>query len=386
MTWGKNLLQRRTVALIAVIVPLLGLFIYAGVRSGPLAPVQVTVSTVQSRSIAPALFGIGTVQARYTYKIGPTFAGRIKRLDVHVGDTVKAGQVLGEMDAVDWDERNRAQQAAIHSADAVLQQAQAKQVFAQLQASRYEQLIAQRGISEESAATKRQELAIANAAWAAARADTVRLRAEAQALHAQRAHLRWVAPVDGLVIAREADPGTTVVAGQSVIEIIDPSSLWLDTRFDQVSAQGLASGLPVTIALRSRPAPVLTGQVMRLEPRADAVTEEIVAKIVFHAPPSPVPPLGELAEITVQLQALPATPVIPNAAIRTLDGQRGVWKLAQGQALQFVPLTLGRYDLHGNVQVIKGLSSGERIIVYSEKALSATSRIDVVERLIGAST
>ena len=54
-------LQGRTLALLAVVVPLLLLFIYVGLRSGPLAPVAVTVVEVQSRAITPALFGIGTV-------------------------------------------------------------------------------------------------------------------------------------------------------------------------------------------------------------------------------------------------------------------------------------------------------------------------------------
>ena len=43
-------------------------------------------------SITPALFGIGTVEARYTYAIGPTVAGRVKRVDVSVGDRVRAGR------------------------------------------------------------------------------------------------------------------------------------------------------------------------------------------------------------------------------------------------------------------------------------------------------
>ncbi|MBS0609310.1 MAG: biotin/lipoyl-binding protein, partial [Proteobacteria bacterium] len=202
-------LQRRTLALIAVIAPLALLFVYVALRSGPLAPVAVTVATVESRAIAPALSGIGTVQARYTYKIGPTFAGRVKRLDVHVGDAVKAGQVLGEMDAVDLDDRINAQQAAIKSSEAAMRQAQAKQGFARTQATRYEQLLAVRGASEEMVSTKRQELAIAYAALAASRADAVRLRAELEALRTQRGNLRLVAPVAGLVAARDADPGTT---------------------------------------------------------------------------------------------------------------------------------------------------------------------------------
>ena len=375
-------LQRRTLALAASMAPLALLFIYVALRSGPLAPVAVTVTTVQQRTIAPALAGIGTVQARYTYKIGPTYAGRIKRLDVHVGDAVKTGQVLGEMDPVDLDERIGAQQAAIKSAQAALRQAEAKQTFAQTQARRYEQLWALRGTSEESTAIKRQELAVADAALAAAREDASRTRAELQALRAQRSNLRLVAPAAGLVTARHADPGTTVVAGQAVVELIDTASLWVDTRFDQVNAEGLAAGLPARIVLRSRRGQTQPGRVLRIEPQADVVTEETLAKIVFDSPLSPLPPVGELAEVTVQLSELPAAATIPNAAIRTLDGKRGVWKLTDGK-LAFMPIAFGRSDLDGRVQVERGLAAGDQLVVYSEKALTARSRIHVVDRLPG---
>ena len=373
-------LQRRTLALIAVVAPLLALFAYVVVRTGPLAAVPVTATTVRAQAIAPALAGIGTVQARTTHRIGPTVAGRIARLDVQVGDAVKAGQVLGEMDPVDLDQRIGAQQAAIKGSEAALRQAQAKQVFAQTQARRYEQLLLVRSVSEESLATRQQELAVADAALAAAQADALRLRAELQALRAQRGNLVLVAPAAGLVSVRDADPGTTVVAGQAVVEIIDPAGLWVDTRFDQISAGGLAAGLPARIVLRSRHGDNLAGHVLRIEPRADAVTEELLAKIVFEAPPSPLPPLGELAELTVQLPTLPEAPTIPNAALRTLAGQRGVWQLFDG-GLRFTALELGRSDLAGNVQVQHGLAAGDRVVVYSATALGARSRVNVVERL-----
>lgn len=375
-------LQRRTLALIGAIVPLLVLFAYVALRSGPLAPVAVTAATVESRALAPALAGIGTVQARYTYRIGPTYAGRLHRLDVEVGDAVAAGQVLGEMDPVDLDQRIGAQQAAIRSASAGLRQAGARQAFARDQARRYEQLLAARGVSEESVAAKRQERDVAHAGVAAAREEVDRLQAELAALRAQRGNLRLVAPVAGLVAAREVDPGTTVVAGQAVVELIDPSSLWIDARFDQVSATGLAAGLPVRIVLRSRPDAPLAGRVLRIEPLADAVTEETRAKIVFDAVPSPLPPVGELAEVTVQLPALPAAPVVANAAIRTVGGQRGVWKLVDGEPA-FAPVKLGRGDLGGRVQLTEGVAVGDRVVVYSEKALTARSRIHVVDRLPG---
>lgn len=375
-------LQRRTLALVAVIAPLLALFVYVALRSGPLAPVAVTVAKVENRAIQPALFGIGTVQARYTYPIGPTFAGRVKRLDVHVGDRVKAGQVLGEMDPVDLEDRIRAQRAAIKSGETRVREAEVRRNFAQTQAARYEQLLAVRGTSEEVVATKRQELAVADAALAAAREELNRLQADLQALLAQRGNLRLVAPVDGLVSARVAEPGTTVVAGQPVVELIDPTSLWIDTRFDQINAAGLAAGLSAQIVLRSRQGEALPGHVLRVDPLADAVTEETLAKIVFDKTPAPLPPVGELAEVTVQLPQLAAAAVIPNAAIHEVGGQRGVWKL-EGSEPVFTPVVLGRSDLQGRVQVKQGLTAGDRVIVYSEKALHRGSNIHIVERIPG---
>ena len=375
-------LQRRTLALVAVIVPMVLLFAHVALRSGPLAPVAVTATTVEERAIAPALAGIGTVQARYTYRIGPTYAGRVRRIDVQVGDRVRAGQVLGEMDPVDLDERIAAQEAAIRSAAAAVRQAEARQAFASAQAGRYERLLDDRLVSEDSVDAKRQERSVATAAVAAASADTGRMRAELEALRAQRGNLRLVAPVDGLVASRDADPGTTVVAGQAVVELIDPTQLWVDTRFDQIGATGLAPGLPARIVLRSRPGDAMEGRVLRTEPMADPVTEESLAKVAFATPPVPLPPVGELAEVTVQLPALPPAPTLPNAAIRVVDGQRGAWKLVDGR-LEFAPLLLGRGDLAGRVQVVEGLAVGDRVVVYSETALTARSRIRVTDRLPG---
>ncbi len=375
--------QGRTLALLGVVLPLLALFVYVALRSGPLAPVAVTVSTVEARPISPAVFGVGTVEARFTYRIGPTIAGRVKHLDVHVGDQVQGGQLLGEMDPVDLDDRVRAQEAALKRAQAALHEAEARQDYAQSQAKRYEQLLAAHTTSEEIVATKKQDLKIANAALAAAKEELVRVRSDGAAVVAQRNNMRLVSPVDGLVVARDADPGSTVVAGQSVVEVIDPQSLWIHVRFDQISATGLTAGLPAKISLRSRNGQSLKGRVLRVEPLADAVTEEILAKIVFDDLPDPLPPIGELAEVTVTLPELPAMPVVSNAAVRTVDDQLGVWQV-QDEQLRFVAVKLGAGDLEGQVQVSEGLEIGDQMVVYSEKALNKRSRLNIVEQLTEA--
>lgn len=376
-------LHGRSIALIAIIVPLLAVFAYVAMRSGPLAPVKVTVVRVQEGTVSPALFGIGTVEARHTYRIGPTLAGRVSRVEVQVGDRVSAGQVLGEMDAVDLSDRIRAQDAALKRARAGVREAEARQAFAQAQSRRYDKLSALQAASEEVAITRRQEREIAEAGLVAAREELARVQSERAALVAQLENLRLVAPVDGVVTLREAEPGTTVVAGQAVVELIDPSSLWINLRLDQVGAGELARDLEAAIVLRSRSDAPLPGRVLRVEPRADAVTEELLAKVVFDSRPEPMPPLGELAEVTVALPPAPAAVVVPNAALRREAGEVGVWRVKEGR-LHFAPLKLGAADLDGRVQVRAGLTAGEEIVLYSERALSSGSRIDVVSTLPGA--
>ncbi len=374
--------SRRTLSIVAVLVPLAALLGYVALRSGPLAPVAVTVVAVEQRSLRPGLFGVGNVEARQLHRIGPTAPGRLLRLHVGVGDIVKAGQVLGEMDPVDSDDRLRSQEALLKRTAATLADATARHAHAETQARRYEQLFAEQATSEELLAARRHDLQLAAAGLAAMREDQARARSDLQALRAQRGSLRLSSPVDGVVTAREVEPGTTVVAGQAVVEVVDPTSLWVNTRFDQVSAGGLAATQPAHVALRSRRGQVLQGQVLRTEPRADAVTEELLAKVSFSSVPQPLPAIGERAEVTVDLPPLPEGPAIPNAAVHRQGSQVGVWA-ARGDHLVFVPVKLGRADLDGRVQVLDGLKAGDAIVLHSEKALTERSRIQVVERIVG---
>lgn len=375
--------QKRTLALIAILLPLLALFVHVTLHSGPLAPVSVVLATVENKSLSPALFGIGTVEARYTYKIGPTAAGRLLALEVHVGESVLAGQVLGEMDPVDLDDRIRAQEASLKRAEAQLKETQARKEYAQTQARRYEQLLEARSTSEEELITKQQDLLIAEAALTAAKEELSRVRADREAMEAQRKELLLIAPVDGLVVARNVDPGTTVVAGQTVVELIDPTTIWVNVRFDQIRAQGLAADLPAQIVLRSQPDSAQPGRILRIEPLADAITEEILAKLVFDELPDPMPPIGELTEVTVTLPVLEEAPVVPNAAVHLIDGRLGIWQV-RDEELHFTPVSLGIADLEGQIQVLEGLESGDQIVVYSENALHKHSRIQIVDHIPGA--
>ncbi|HRP69002.1 MAG TPA: HlyD family efflux transporter periplasmic adaptor subunit, partial [Turneriella sp.] len=186
----------------------------------------------------------------------------------------------------------------------------------------------------------------------------------------------------GIVVARNAEPGTAVQLGQSVIDIVDPQSVRIGARFDQTGSAGLMQGLKAKISLRSQNESI-AGRVLRIEPLADAVTEEIMAKVVFDKQPQPLPSLGEMAEIRISLSPLPVAPTILNASLVRHEGSLGVWRLDTNNRIAFVPVKVGTSDLDGWVQVREGLNVGDRIVVHSHAPLSEKSRLRIVKAIKG---
>ena len=386
---------RRRLLLAVLGMVLLAAMVLVVLRFGPLAPTPVTVIQARESQLVPALFGIGTVEARRSFLIGPTVAGRVRSVAVDVGDAVRAGQLLAEMDPVDLDERAMALDASIAragsaamAAEAQRRDAIARRELAAVNARRYAELAAQNFISAGALEVRLQEQASADAAesaaqanLAAARQEQQRLAAERAGLRQQRANVQLRAPADGVVVSRDAEPGSTVVAGQAVLRLIEPRSLWVRVRLDQGRSAGLAVGLPAQFVLRSAPGQVVRGQVARVEAVSDSVTEERVALVAFDQAPAALS-VGELAEVTLALPATAAAVTLPNAAIRQLQGRAGVWRVDDG-GLHFTPVRLGQASLDGQVQVLAGLPAGASVVVHSAEELSAGSRIRVVASLAG---
>lgn len=364
-------------------------------RSGPLSPIQVTTLRVEAGSLSPAIFGIGTVEARRSYLIGPIVAGRVKAVHADVGETVKAGQLLAEIDPVDLDERLRSTEAAyaraasaVTAAEAQRKDALAKRQLAELNAKRYRNLGERNFVSASAVEGKQQELDSAQATVDAseanllgARQDQLRLKADQDGIRQQRGNLRLLAPRDGLVISRDAEPGSTVIAGQAVLRLVEPDSLWVKARLDQGRSRGLALGQAVEIVLRSNSSTPLPGKVARIEPVSDSVTEERIAQIAFERIPE-VLSVGEMTEVTVKTGGAQSGLLVPNAAIKQMPQGSGVWKLKDGKP-SLTPVKLGSTGLDGKVQIFDGLAAGDEVVIHSEGDLSESARIKVVSQLVG---
>ena len=360
---------------------------------GPLAPARVTVAAAQKGPLTASTFGIGTVEARRSYALGPTVASRVLRVLVDHGDTVEAGQLLAELDPVDLEDRVRSGQMTVErtantvlAARAQVAEAQSRAALATANADRIADLAAKGFFSKEAADARAHEARAARSAvdatqalLAAAQRDREKALSDLAGLGRVRAQARLLSPAKGVISARLVEPGSTVVAGQAVVQMIDPASLWVRARIDQGQAGGVRVGQPARIVLRSDPGNVRLGEVQRVDGVSDAVTEERIVNVGFAANAGPAS-VGELVEVTIVVSELPDALYVPTAAIRREDRRAGVWRVRDGR-LVFQPVQLGIATQDGRSEVVSGLAPGDEIVVHSERALKAHAKVKIVEAI-----
>lgn len=384
----KSRPNKRTVLIFAGIVVAVGVGLTV-LRNSPFAPMtQVGTVKTASNTLHASLFGIGVVESRRSILIGPTNAGRVSRVHVEQGELVEAGQLLAEMDPIDLLQRLAASRhsltrakAAVSATQALTIEAESRFATAEASAKRFASLKAQGFVSTEAERAKGHEARAADAAVQAsraniesARADGERLAAEVRGLEEQLNNTRLVAPVAGLIVTRELEPGSTAVAGQAILRMVETDSFWLRVRIDQGRSAGLAVGQPASIALRSRPGESFAGKVARIEQLSDAVTEERIAMVSFDTLPVGLT-LNEMAEVTVQLPERPNVLTVPPAALVRQNGKTGVFVIAEGRA-QFRPIRVGMRAETG-IEVLDGLVNDEAVIVQRNKPIADGDRIRV---------
>jgi HlyD family secretion protein len=378
--------SRRSLLLAAGAIAFAAAFVWLLATHGPLAPVGVETAAAARADLLPKVYGIGTVEARHAYSVGPIQAGRVLRVLVDQGDRVQAGQLLAELDPVDLRQRAEAASSAASRARQSAQAAQAQVVeadsrarVAQANSERYQALYRQNFVAKEMADSRGHEAAAAHAALAAAQANATaaqreigRAEAELRGIEQLKNSLKLLSPIDGVVIAREAEPGATVVSGQAVVRLVDPAGLWVRVRIDQARAEHLAVGQAAGIVLRSAPGATLPGKVDRVELQSDALTEERIVNVAFDPVPEQLY-LGELAEVTILQPGAKNVLAVPRAALAQHNGQTGVWQIAEGRA-RFRPVQSGMRTAD-RVQIVSGLQVDDRLIVYSEKQLEDGVRV-----------
>lgn len=173
--------------------------------------VTVTIATVESHAFNPSIPFTGNLLAVNRAELKAEVPGRVTRVQVQEGDTVRAGTVLCSQDEDDLS-------LAAQSAEAQLAQARAQALQAKRDAARAETLLEKRSIT-------RQAAQVAETANNAAAAAVQAAESQAGMARVRMKKARILAPFDGQVARRLVQAGDVLMAGQSVFEVVDNRKL-----------------------------------------------------------------------------------------------------------------------------------------------------------------
>ena len=354
-------------------------------------PLTVTVAQPES-DVALRIYGLGTVEARILSRVGFEVGGALTALAADAGDRVAPGQEMASLHAAEQEARVARAHAAVAANEASLARAEAavvraRAVLAQSEAAnRRQQGLAQRDVASVQRAEEAQrDEDVARADLAVAEADVAVIRAQgmdaAAGLRQEEtllAHHRLIAPYDALVVARHAEAGTVVKAGDPVLTLIDPTTVWIQAYVDEERAGQLALGQPGTIRLRSQPAAEFHGTIARIGIESDRVNEERRVWLTCADCPAEMF-LGEQAEVRILTGTRATALMVPELAITGFDGHRGtVWTVVDGR-LTRAELTFGARDNRGRVEVIGGLPEGAMIVARVPKGTAEGRRARIGE-------
>lgn len=372
---------KRAVPLAIVVVVLLAAGF--GAWTVYLRPLRVDVAAIV-HDMPVQVFGLGTVEARVTSKVGFKVAGVLVDLRADVGDRVSKGTILARLD----DREQRAQvaraEAVVEQTEANLQRAKASVEKAQANYAnnksinqRRQTLLQSNNTSVESAQTAQTaqdaalgDLNLAKSDVLVAAANISDAKAQQQLQSATLDFYTLVAPYDAMVTARAKELGSALGAAESVFTLIDPKSVWVLAYVDESKAGEIKVGESAEIVLRSHPNEHLRGRVARIEPESDRVNEERRVEVAFDHIPA-YANLGEQAEVYITTLHLAQALLVPEAAILDLSKDRGtVWTVENGY-LQQRKVTLGHRLLDGRYEITGGVPDAAQVVAQLRNGMRA---------------
>lgn len=361
--------------------------VYAKFIKKPPAP-EVITAEVERTNLEDTVLASGTIKSERDVNVGAQVSGQIKRLLVDLGDQVKQGQLLAEIDSTTQTNTLRNAEAQV----ALLQaQLQAKEALFRQAEITYQR---QQGLFKQDAGSK-AELDTAEATLATTRADINALQAQIKqaniSVDTARVNLgytRILAPIDGVVTGVIAEEGRTVNAVQSAPTIIKLSrldSVLIKAQISEADVVRVKPGLPVYFTILGEPQKRYEAKLRAIEPSPESeqvdtstktttTTSSSTTAAVYYNGLFEVPnPDGKLrvamtAQVFIVLAKADDVLAIPASAlgkrnkkdgtytVRVLEGEPGAQRVVDRQV---------KVGLNNRVQaqVLSGLKEGERVVV-----------------------
>ena len=324
------------------------------------------VSTYSPAQASVEVTSTGYVVPQVVAKVGAKIVGRLQKVALREGETVKAGQVLFELDPLDQKSAVATARARAASSRARVQTAKAALREVDVQLQRQKRLLETGSVAPatvEDLETRHGTLA---EQLKAAEADAQAADAEAEALNVGLRNLTVVAPIDGAALTKPAQVGDVVSPGTLLVELADLSTLLVETDVPEGRLHLIKPGGPCEVVLDAIPSERFRGEVAEVGPKINRAKATATVKVRLVDRPELLRPdmsarvsfLSKALDESQRKQA--AKIVVPAAAVAERDGQKVVFTIDGGKVRR-VPVTVGG-AVGGGLELLNGPRPGTRLV------------------------
>ena len=339
-------------------------------------PPAFVTATATLGDLEQSVLATGTLQAFKQVSVGAQASGQIKTLAVALGDTVKKGQLIAEIDALKQQNELRNTQAALQSAEALLGSRRALLRQAELNFERQKELLAADAISRQAFEQAEATLGTSRADIKTSEAQIAQARIAADTAKLNVGYTRILAPMDGVVVAIVTQQGQTVNANQSAPTIIKLALLDTITVKAQISEADVVRvkpGQKAYFTILGAPDKRYYTTLRSVEPAPESIATETQSSsntAIYYNGLLDVPnPEGRLrismtAQVYIVQSEAKGVITIPSAAIEQA-GRRGPASVrvvgADGKP-EKRPVKVG-INNNVNAQILEGLAEGEKVVL-----------------------
>lgn len=321
----------------------------------------VTTAVVQKTKTVSYYETSGTMKALSVSAISAKVMGTVTQVLVQEGEQVSAGQVLATLEDSDLTARTAAAQAAYQEALKGVAVAEEQAKLDEVTHQRYLQLYQEKAIARQEMDQKATKRTVSDLELDKARAGASRAAAEVQVY---RTMTRITAPTKGIVTAKKIDLGSTATPGVPLFVVEDTSAFTFEVDIDESLAGVLRTGMTGDILISGANKP-LAGIITEVAPAVDPAARKFRVKLSVAGEGLKSGLYGKLRLPIGSREAI----FVPAAAVVTKGQLTGVYVVNEAHIITYRLVRLGTTD-KGIVEILSGLSEGERVIIAGvEKAV-----------------
>jgi len=376
--------------------------------------IPVQISPVVRKHLTYSLYATGDIAPLMQVDLYPKVSGYLEKISVQIGDSVRQGQVIAQIDQAEFLQKvkeveakvaqARAQYAEleagtraedIREAEEVVKQARSRFNNAKLQRERVEALYKGQVISKKEMDTSEMDYSVTEAQLASAehhlkmlkdgarpevKAGSLAKLKEMEAILAQEQirlqNTQIVAPFSGEIVRRNVDNGALLSSSTTLVTLVHLETLKVVANVLEKDIAFVKPGMKAKILTEAYPEKPFEGTVVRINKALDLATRTLQAEINIPNPGRLLKP-GMFAKVELALAEKPEALAIPREAVLEEGGKRTVFVVEGNQALR-KPIITG-IEQDQVIEVVEGVKDGDKVVVRGQASLRDRSTIRVVE-------